>query len=148
MNFSSLRILSVVLALVFLGFSRSEAQVTNLLTSFSDNFNRTNGAIGTNYTLGAGTPYVITNNQLLRTGTDEALTFLNVGALPTAAQFDGGSSYSSGFRQKCIWLRVAPDSGSASYIRLKQNSLYKAEFIFIKVAFSVIILGTIVRGVT
>ena len=95
MNFSSLRILSVVLALVFLGFSRSEAQVTNLLTSFSDNFNRTNGAIGTNYTLGAGSPYVITNNQLLRTGTDEALTFLNVGALPTAAQFDGGSSYSS-----------------------------------------------------
>jgi hypothetical protein len=91
----SLRTLSLTLALGFLGFGRSEAQTTNLLTSFSDNFNQPNGAIGPNYTLGTGSPYVVTNNTLLRTGTGEDLTYLNVGALPTSANLANGYSWSS-----------------------------------------------------
>jgi len=94
MNNPSLRTLSLILALGFLGFGRSEAQ-TNLLTSFSDNFNRASGAIGTNYTLGTGSAYVVTNNTLLRTGTGEDLTYLNVGALPTSANLANGYSWSS-----------------------------------------------------
>ena len=94
-NIPSLRTLSLTLALGFLGFGRSEAQTTNLLTSFSDNFNQPNGAIGPNYTLGTGSPYVVTNNTLLRTGTGEDFTFLNVGALPTSANLANGYSWSS-----------------------------------------------------
>jgi autotransporter-associated beta strand protein len=66
-----------------------------LLTNFSDNFTRADGPIGTNYTLGAGSPYVVTNNLLLRTGGDEALTYLNVGTLPTSANLANGYSWSS-----------------------------------------------------
>ena len=91
----SLRTLSLTLALGFLGFGRSEAQTTNLLTSFSDNFNQPNGAIGPNYTSGTGSPYVVTNNTLLRTGSGEDLTYLNVGALPTSANLANGYSWSS-----------------------------------------------------
>jgi fibronectin-binding autotransporter adhesin len=66
-----------------------------LLTNFSDNFTRANGAIGTNYTLGRGSAYIVTNNTLLRTGADEDLTFLNVGTLPTSANLANGYSWSS-----------------------------------------------------
>ena len=66
-----------------------------LLTNFSDNFNRANGAIGTNYTLGTGSAYVVTNNTLLRTGTGEDLTFLNIGSLPTSGNLANGYSWSS-----------------------------------------------------
>jgi fibronectin-binding autotransporter adhesin len=66
-----------------------------LLTNFSDDFNRANGAIGTNYTLGKGSAYVVTNNTLLRTGTTEDLTYLNVGTLPTSTNLANGYSWSS-----------------------------------------------------
>jgi hypothetical protein len=66
-----------------------------LLTNFSDNFNRADGAIGTNYTLGSGSAYVVTNNTLLRTGTGQDLTFLNIGSLPTSTNLANGYSWSS-----------------------------------------------------
>ena len=53
-----------------------------MLTNFSDNFDRANGSLGTNYTKAAGSDYIITNNTVLRTGggtTD--LTYLNAGKL-------------------------------------------------------------------
>ena len=86
-----MKIPPTIIALAFLA-SASQGQ---LLTNFSDNFTRADGAIGTNYTLGRGSAYIVTNNTLLRTGADEDLTYLNVGTLPTSANLANGYSWSS-----------------------------------------------------
>lgn len=79
--------------LLLLGWSGT-ASAQALLTNFSDNFNRANGSLGTNYTKAAGADYIITNNTVLRTGSAATdLTYLNVGTLPTAVDFADGYYY-------------------------------------------------------
>lgn len=79
--------------LLLLGWSGT-ASAQALLTNFSDNFNRANGSLGTNYTKAAGADYIITNNTVLRTGSAATdLTYLNAGTLPTAVDFADGYYY-------------------------------------------------------
>ncbi len=66
-----------------------------LLTSFSDDFNRANGAIGADYTLGRGGAYVISSNQLYQSTGAEPLTYLNLGTLPTATDYANGLSFTA-----------------------------------------------------
>ena len=76
-------------------FVSGSAIPTNQLTGFSDNFDRASGAVGTNYIQRAGSPFVVTNNALLRTGTGEDLTVLNVGSLPDAPALAAGYGFSA-----------------------------------------------------
>ena len=76
-------------------FVSGSAIPTNQLTGFSDNFDRAPSGAGTNYTQRAGSPFVVTNNTLLRTGTGEDLTVLNVGSLPDASALAAGYGFSA-----------------------------------------------------
>ena len=76
-------------------FVSGSAIPTNQLTGFSDNFDRASGAVGTNYIQRAGSPFVVTNNALLRTGIGEDLTVLNVGSLPDAPALAAGYGFSA-----------------------------------------------------
>jgi len=68
-----------------------------LLTSFSDDFNRADGPIGSNYTVGRGPEWIIVNNVATITNPGDSYTYLNIGTLPTTSDYTAGYSFTASF---------------------------------------------------
>lgn len=86
---------STLLSAFALAFSFASGEAA-LLTTFTDDFNRADGSLGSNYTLDSGSAYTIVSNTVQRgSGSDLDLTTLNVGTLPTALDYANGYSFSA-----------------------------------------------------
>jgi hypothetical protein len=90
-------------------FSMGAACPAGLLTSFSDDFNRS--ALGSNYTVVRGAPYGISGDQVLTNGgPGQNHTSLTLGTLPTAQDYARGYSFEASLD---IFI---PTSGQASVV--------------------------------